>query len=368
MSFVLTRKIDPGRLRELITECYSGPIKDEKGGIKIRCPWHSPDNNPSCMVFSSGIFYCVVCHGDKPKGKRGLSPYRGFQAIGMSEARARKLFIGPETPDMDDFTLCRLPSFDSELTSTPAHKVFYDKVVSREPWPKDWGFRGVDYATINAPWFKKRFDPYKVVLHKERLPRIALAVGGAERYNPNLDHPNYLRHEVFLRLSSAVKPKSINSHGLTLDSDSTDPLPAPLFGTINNKLSKGSRGLFITEGPYDTLHLLQHLYRPEIGGRYDVVALLGTPQFTNCLGQLQTQIFPDMVRRNIPIILAFDNDMAGFKLTTTAIEDLKSVCYLSSSMIKILDYPSHIKDPGDLPFDIFYESMKKLIKAEDLSL
>jgi len=356
------RKFDPRTLKNLILEHYSGPILDEKAGIKIRCPWHQPDNNPSCMVFvPSGTFYCVVCHGDKEKGKRGLSPYRGFQALGMPDAKARRLFLSQQPLSLNDDDFSRLPSLDSELLSVEQpKKIFYEKVVSRDPWPKNWSFRNIDYTTIASPWFRKRFDPYKVVLKKERLPRIALAIGGAERYNPNLEHPNYLRHEVFLRLSSAVKAKAINSHGLTLDPDIQDPIPATLFGLINNKLSKGSRGLFLVEGPYDCLHLLQHLYRPEIEGRFDTVGILGTPQWKNCLGQLQMHVFPDMVKRNIPLILAFDNDMAGEKLTDTAIEDLKSICYLSETKIKILDYPKHIKDPGDLPFDDFMESFEKL--------
>lgn len=358
----MQKKLDPKKLRDWIQESYHGPIKEEKAGIKIRCPWHQPDNNPSCIVFvPTGIFYCVVCHGDQPKGKRGLSPYRGFQAIGMSEQRARRLFIDGEDGG-GQLSFQRLPNLLNEDIEIPK-KIFYEKVSVRDPWPKDWSYRAIDAATMSSPWFRKRFDPCKVVLKKEHTPRLALAVGGCEQSKPTdiLDHPNYLRHEVFLRLSSAVKVKAVNSHGLTLDPDVLDPLPATLFGLVNNRLSKGSSGLFLTEGPYDAIRLQQHLHRPELNGRrFDCAALLGTPQWRNCLSQLQTHILPDMARKGIPVILAFDNDMAGFKLTATAIKDLKSLCYFSQSMIHIFDYPHDIKDPGDTSFDVFLQSMAKL--------
>lgn len=350
-------KIEPGKLRELLHEVYHGQIKETKVGFQICCPWHD-DHNPSCFVFfQSSIFFCMICHGDKKKGQRGANPYRGFLALGMPEARARKLFLEGAEDRKLDFT--PLPSLDAFAPAEIQKPILEEKVVSRSEWPSFWGFRDIEYTTMIAPWFKKRFDPGLVKLKKERIPRLALAVGGAEKYK-DTNQPFYLRHEVFLRLSSAVKPKAANSVGLSLDIDIVSPPSASLFGLVNNKLTKDCRGLICVEGPYDAIHLLQHIYRPEIGGNFDVICLLGTPQWSNCLKQIQIFIMPELEKRRIPIILAFDNDAAGTKLTTTAIRDLQETCYLSPSRLKILSYPQAIKDPGDLPFDIFHQSLQQL--------
>ena len=361
MSFVpnRNRKIDSGKLRELLQGVYHGPIKETKAGLQICCPWHD-DHNPSCFIFEhSAIFFCMVCHGDKKKGQRGANPYRGFLALGMPEARARKIFLEGTEDCTLDFN--HLPALDSFEPAERRKPILEEKVVSRSEWPKFWDFREIEYTTMITPWFKKRFDPTLVALKRERIPRIALAIGGAEKYK-NTNQPHYLRHEVFLRLSSAVKPKAVNSVGLSLDPDSISPPSASLFGLCNNKVVKGCKGIFLVEGPMDAMRLLQHIYQlPEPNcGKFEVVALLGTPQWHNILKQLQIYIMPGMDRKEIPIILAFDNDAAGIKLTATAIRDLQDTCYLPASRIKILNYPLSIKDPGELPFDIFFRSLQSL--------
>jgi len=234
-----------------------------------------------------------------------------------------------------------------------------EKVVSRAEWPKFWGFRDIDYVTMTAGWFRKRFDPTLIKLRKERLPRIALAVGGAEKYK-DTTQAFYLRHEVFLRLSSAVKPKAANSVGLSLDPDIVSPPSASLFGLVNNKVKKDCLGIFFVEGPYDCLRLLQHIYRlPEpYCGRFEVVALLGTPQWYNVLRQFEMFILPGL--KDAPIILAFDNDNAGTKVTATAIRNLQDLCYLPTSRLRILSYPQAIKDPGDLSYEDFCSCLRAL--------
>ena len=353
-------KIDPGKLKEILLEVYHDVIKEDKNGFKIRCPWHKPDNNPSCLVFFTGIFYCLVCHGDRQKGHRGISPYHGFQALGMPEARAKKLFLAGDAAALSERKLDMTPppvveelaDVDSLrrktlLSDEKPTKILEEKVVSRSVWPEYWGFRGIDYVTMIQPWFQERFEPMKVTLKKERLPRLALAVGGAHKLKPKK-----LRHEVYLRLSSAVKPKAANSIGLSLDPDVGNF--ATLFGLINNKFCAGCRGIILVEGPYDCIHTLQHLYRQEIGGKFEVIALLGTPHWFSVCRQLQKIVL------DLPIILAFDHDPAGLKLTHTAIKDLQSLCYIPRSKIKVLDYPLAIKDPGDLPFESFLLSMQRL--------
>jgi hypothetical protein len=355
------KNIDNKTLKTCISSVYSGPIKEEGKGIKIRCPWHSPDNNPSCLVFyGSGLFYCVVCHGDKPKGKRGVGPYKAFQELGMSESKARSIFIDGDNRLSLDLEPSHLP--DLNLLDSPKstrRKILpKSKVVSREPWPKWWGFRDIDCKTLQQQWCIDRVNPEKVYMERERLPRISLSIGGHEK-GKDTKHPDYLKSEVCLRLSSSAKAKTINSPGLTLDPEVTRPQVATMFGLINNKLASNCRGLILVEGPYDCIHLLQHIHDPRIGGGFEVVALLGTPQWDNIRRQIQTYIQRDMLNRKIPIILAFDHDAAGKKLTKTAIETLLED-YLPASLLKVLNYPQKVKDPGDLSFDDFYESLVAL--------
>jgi hypothetical protein len=350
-------KINNSKLKEAILEVYSGPLKESSSGFQICCPFHD-DNNPSCMIFySSGIFSCFVCHGDRQKGHRGVSPYKGFQALGMPEAKARKLFLTPSSSlDDDNLIFDRLPSFDSD---EPAPVIKQDKVVSREPWPLRWSFRDLDASFMASAWFKKRFEPTKVVLKGERLPRIAFSVGGAEKYK-DTSLSNYMHHEVYLRLSSAVKAKAINSHKLSFDLD-INYTPASLFGLVNNKLPKDCRGVILVEGSYDGLHLLQYLSKMRMHDKLVVISLLGTPQWSNCLKQIQNSLIPIMTKKQIPFILAFDNDKAGVKLTTTAIRDLQSL-YFPSHMIKILAYSLSIKDPGEssFTFELFLGCLNNL--------
>jgi hypothetical protein len=352
------KKIDRSKLKELLLEVYHGEFKEDAYGLKIRCPWHSPDNNPSCVVFhGSGIFHCLVCHGDKQKGHRGVNAYRGFLALGMPESRARQLFILGDPNALADTRLktSRLPSLDEPMSDTLSlvkKEVLEDKVVQRASWPKNWGFRDIDYATMTETWFVDRFEPTKVILKRERLPRIALSVGGAYRFKATWKP----RHEVYLRLSSAVKPKAANSIGLTLDSDLAHH--ASLFGLINNKISPNSRGIILVEGPYDAIHTLQHIHSPEVGGGFDVIALLGTPQWASVCKQLLDIVLPQAP--NIPIILAFDHDKAGQKLTKSALDVLQSG-FISRERLKVLDYPSTIKDPGDLPFAPFLTSFSEFL-------
>gem|GEM_PF-6104563 len=363
----MVKKIDAKLLHGLLVEfCRGRPVVKNPKGFNICCPWHD-DHNPSCTVFyGTGIFCCFVCHGDRKKGKKGIPPVKGFMALGMSETRAKAIFLGQGSSSDCDAPLSfeRPPSLldltaveEFELKKARTHKFREDKVVKREEWPKYWGFRSIDYSTLISPWFRDRFSPTKVFLKKETLPRIAFAIGGAEEYK-DIDHPNYLRHEVYLRLSTSVKAKAINSIGLNLDLDVTDPLPATLFGLINNKLRPNCRGVILVEGPMDAMVCLQHIHR--LNYDLDVIALLGTPQWSNVLMQLKMYIIPQM-KDTVPFILAFDHDAAGSKLTCNAIKDIQSEFYFSETRIKILDYPADKKDPGDVvDANEFSDCIKKL--------
>lgn len=358
--------MDKATLRSLLIEYSKGEIKTTPKGFLICCPWHE-DHNPSCVVFyESATFHCFLCHGDQPKGHRGNSAYHGFIKLGMPKEHAYNLFID-KTASRVQLNTRRLPSLDDaqpdflkgadEITKWVKPK--FEQVIERKPWPKYWGFRELLDTTMEAPWFLDRFEPCLVQLRRERHPRLALAIGGAERFK-NTEDESYLRQEVYLRLNSAVKVKAINTKDLNLDLSVEQPVPATLFGLVNNKLSENCQGLILVEGPYDGLHLLQHIHGSEIAGQFEVISLLGTPQFDNCLHQVEMQIIPKLKEKNIPIILAFDNDRAGFKLTKSAMEAFQNRCYLSPTLLKILNYPSEVKDPGLLDLPSFLACLKKL--------
>jgi len=343
-------ELGKGTLHDLLLE-FTDEVKATKKGFLIRCPWHE-DGNPSCNVFfNTGTFYCFVCHG----GQKGVSAYKGFTKLGMSKDRARASFLSGLKPQVKIHIDPKLglPSLDTiELVNNhmakPSAVQRYDQVDEREPWP-EWNFRAIPKEVMAEKWFQDRFSPHLVMLKKERHPRLALAIGGAESFK-NTKAEGYLRSEVFLRIASSVKAKAINTMGLNLDPDVTDPLPATLLGLRNNEVPKDCRGLILVEGPYDALRLLTHIHSLEFPfGHLEVVALLGTPQWPNCLKQLKSFILPQM--GDAPIILAFDNDAAGIKLTELAIKELQEDCFLSVSRIKVLGYPLSIKDPGDLPFE-----------------
>ena len=345
------------KLKKLLVKYYEGPLIEDSVSFKIRCPWHSPDNNPSCVLFlNSGMFYCHVCHGDQKKGNRGVSAYKGFQSLGMPEHRAREYFINVKhSIEFDDLLFGSLPDINTPTNFNKTYQV-HTKIAQREPWPEDWGFRDLTYNTLTSSWFVDRFEPTKVLLERERLPRINFVVGGADRFK-DTTIPNYVRHEVSLRLSSSVKSKAINSKDFNLNIDVQEPAPATLFGLINNRLTQDSRGIILVEGPYDCMHLYQHLYHPAIGGGFDVIALMGTPQWANVLRQIELFLLSEINAKHIPIILAFDNDKAGMKLTKTAINDLKSI-YLSN--IQLLGYPLSVKDPGYLSLTATVACVKQL--------
>jgi len=353
--------LDNSTLRSLLVEYSKGEIKTTNKGFLVCCPWHE-DQNPSCVVFfKTGNFHCFLCHGDQPKGHRGASAYKGFIKLGMPKERAQAIFLsGKADTHIDPNLTPSLDSFDvtiPKLAKKPNQRT--NQVLERKPWPKFWGFRELLDTTMTAPWFLERFEPMWVLLKRERHPRIALAIGGAES-TKNTKAKGYLRQEVYLRLNSAVRNKAVNTYGLNLDPEVKNPIHATLFGLVNNQLSKDCRGLILVEGPYDGLHLLQHIHGPEIGGGFDVVSLLGTPQFDNCLNQLYLDIIPELVQRNIPIILAFDNDKAGYKLTKAAAEAFQTKCYLPEGLLKILPYPRKIKDPGLLSLATFIMCLEQL--------
>ena len=359
--------IDNSTLHSLLIEYSKGEVKTTNKGFLICCPWHE-DQNPSCVVFfKTGNFHCFLCHGDQPKGHRGTSAYKGFIQLGMPKEQAKNIFTSgislTNAPINlnDDNDLPSLNSFETESTLDTAPKQNKQQVIERKPWPQFWGFRELLDTTMTASWFMDRFEPMLVIIkHRnkvERHPRLALAIGGAESFK-DVKTKNYLRQEVYLRLNSAVRAKAINTYGLNLNPHVNNPTHATLFGLINNKLSEDCRGLFLVEGPYDGLHLLQHIHTSEIGGHFDVVSLLGTPQFDNCVTQLQMYIIPEMIKHNIPLILAFDNDTAGFKLTKTALDVFLTL--MPSNLLKVLPYPRKIKDPGLLSLSSFINSLEQI--------
>jgi hypothetical protein len=267
----------------------------------------------------------------------------------MDEARARQFFLdGAATEFVSTTPVPDLTQADCETTIKRAKKILEESVTARESWPIGWAFRDLDDATFQDGWFVDRFEPTKVMLKKERLPRLALKLGGSDALRKRS-----IMHEVYLRTSTAVKPKAANSKGLTLNI--AVPTYADLFGLINSKCMRGCKGLFLVEGPYDALRLLQHLNSKEIGGGFEVVAILGTPQWANVMERIPQALGE---RSKTPVILAFDNDGAGKKLTDTALWNLQM--RFSKRKIIQLEYPETIKDPGDLSFTDFLTAFNSL--------
>lgn len=339
-----------------------GDVKEEDKAFKIRCPFHE-DLNPSCMVFKpAGNFYCFVCHGDSPKGKRGVSAKKGFMALGMSKEKADSYFVSgnrPDTPLRVNRVKDRLPSLDDfeTIKVNEEPRVRYSQVDTREPWPEFWGFRGIHCSMLTEPWFKDRFSPSLVLLKKERYQRLALSIGGSEDFKKT-KAKGYMRQEVYLRLSTSIRAKAINTLGLNLDPMKPDPLHATLFGLVDNRIGDGCKGIFLTEGPYDCMNFLSLTHKdPELSDRFECIALLGTPQWGNCRKQIELFLLKTILKKQIPIILAFDNDDAGFKLTKTAITELQEL--IPASLIKVFNYPMKVEDLGELTHPLLLRGLQK---------
>lgn len=342
----------PSAIEVLLDRFYAGPIKRTDQAFVIRCPWHS-DANPSCNIFSkSGVFFCWRCHFGKNKG---VSALEGFKALGVPDSELEKVKQQEELRALEfkPQTIFFEESQD-QLGETPNPSTtleIQDQVILREDWPKFWAFRQINYSTFEDPKFQERFTPSLVTLSTklgpERLPRLSLSLANL-RGNPS---------EVYLRLSSEQQPKAVNARGLDLTRSDLLPLGFP-----PSLLSSSAWPSFIilVEGPYDALRSYQHLAAMGLSTKVEVGAILGTGQWGHAW---RDKFLLDYLQKfKGTLVLAFDADEAGFQLTRQVIIDLSM--YISKDRLKILNWKTPAKDPGDLSLEGFKEAWLKHFRCD----
>lgn len=326
----------PQMIQMLLERFYHGPMQRTDEAFLIRCPWHS-DSNPSCNIFSkSGVFFCWSCHFGKNKG---VGPIEGFKALGVPLSEIEKLSYEVEMTTYD-FTPSSLLSENLVLEDAPLSES--EQVLTREPWPRFWAWRKINFTTLDMLQTQARFNPQLVTLSTklgpERLPRLGLTLanvrGGAS--------------EVFLRLSSEQTPKAVNAKGLDLKR--TDILPLGFPGALRTS-AISAKALMLVEGPYDAMRTYQHLVDLDLVGKVEVGAILGTGQWGHAW---KHKFLVDYLPRfDGTLVLAFDADEAGFSVTRQVLGDLS--LYWPKDKTKVLYWGgvSKAKDPGDLSLDEF---------------
>jgi hypothetical protein len=322
-------------VEKLLSKHYSrGGLQRTSDGWLIRCPWHSPDRNPSCNVYFSGVFHCWRC--------KTKTPLEGFMAIGVPEAEAKEHF-GNEDETVPDKPqkLPSLDDMDTEAVPEKEEEVF--EVVSDELWPQRWAFRDLTAAVFQPehPIFDM-VNPRLVKLARkthdgkrklEGLPRLALSF------------PSNHDIKLYLRLSSTQDRKVINGVGVGSKFD-PDSIP---FGLTGWKLPDTCKALVLVEGPYDWLRLKFNIWQL---GLWDVVeagALLGTNQWDSFLTKFKLHLSQQIMVNGRMIVTAFDNDAAGAECTEQALKDLieRRDVLMPENKVKVFNYfPVH--DPGDL--------------------
>lgn len=388
---------------KLLSLYYHGPMISSKVSFMIRCPWHE-DQNPSCQVYKdTGVFRCWTCHGDS----KGIGPYKGFQTLGMPEVEARQIFIKKgdfeepidfqtELPRFEDFEF--EDEFEQEMDIEPINemiknylwliehdpyanipklwktKLYWESVrdayiqwqdentlvASRREWTKQDGdgngnYRAILYETLMSKEFQETYKPSVVKLkYKEPEERLALQIG-----------KGYFEVYVRQKKNSVLKVKSINQKSLTFKHGDKGSVYHP-FGLKRWELLETCRGLLVTEGPYDCLRIHQHCFQDNLP--FKVIALLGTPNAEEIFKLLEKNALYKMFKNKIPLILAFDHDLAGMKATGTFLKlyeeffnevNLKGQAL--SDFIKILPYPLVIGDPGDLPKEAFLKALNACV-------
>jgi len=325
-----------------ILRTYAGEVVATSLGFNICCLWHD-DNSPSATVFyDTGIFSCFSCGVKRPL-------VAVLERLKVPPSQIKRFEIDPEE---EKAPLKRL----SEITELEIEKEHTVGVLTEEPWPEKWAYRAIRPSTITTA-LKDLFDPSLVRLwikgkdgktHQERFSRLGLKVG---------------KRQVFLRLSSEQEVRIYNSQGLS-QKDSQQPV----FGMKDFKVPKNVAGVILVEGPYDLLRTTQNLIDLKIEKSFLVLALLGSSQWGAFLTKFELRLMHQL--GNTPIILAFDNDKAGYDLTKRVQRDCKEKLLLSRNQVMVLEYGAAyipnkppiegIKDPGDLDAEGLKVSLKKL--------
>lgn len=323
-----------------------GIVKQSRQGWNILCPFHD-ETKPSCLVFPTGVFHCLGGCGSK-------SPREGFKKIGVPQELVDRHWGRNAQPDVGKMrplpTLKEMFS-DEEDALTPVEDS--SSVYLREPWPTDWSFRDIEpsFLSDRSSPLVELFQPSLVRIWTkqgtarvaERFPRLSLRLAKSE-------------HEVYLRLSTQQEKRVYNSCGL--DQKNPDLLP---FGLDDWTLRPGIKGLLVVEGPYDLLRCSQNLLKM---GRvwYDilpVVALLGIGQWPTFRKKFELRLLPQLLKNDLRLVTAFDNDKAGDALTSQSLREIvEDNFWLPPRLVSVLNYSA--KDPGDLGFEGFKGAVTKI--------
>ena len=362
----------------ILDKHYQGQLKFSEKSVLVECPWHD-DSSPSCNIyFDTGRFYCWSC------GKTHIaSLQQGLLALGVPQSEL------PSLAHEDVFNPSRIKdSFDPSSYDELLAKI-HDNVKQRIPIPITWkSFRELTPATMHDPWFYERLDPSVVFLRDKsrptevsRLPRLAFRLGG---------RTSGCVHEVYVRMSSLEKLKTINTPSLSYRlsqrlyeinhfSEPYLPLLSPFFGLSLKEPDKyrcgridpSTKAIFVVEGAYDAAYLTQcHMQLRKIHGTnnvvFETIALLGTSRVSNFVELfLHSQLSAQAKRKKIPLVFALDHDHSGREATEEALK-LLSEQQFPTQLVKVLDYPTHredkkIKDPADLTFSEYVSSVASYI-------
>lgn len=309
---------------------YAGTVSSSGSGWLICCPFHE-DNNPSCTVFfDSGVFSCLGCGATKP-------PAVGFLKLGVPKSEVEDVFREIET----EREVERLPELSYEA------EVHTEKVgvLTSVEWPEGWRYRG-----IRSEMLRSTESPI-VKLFSPKLTRLWLVGKGGKRRQEKYSRLSlsYGKSQIHLRLSSEQEVRVYNSSELDLSA-----VKLPPFGLTKFFLKPDLYGIILVEGPYDVLQTIQNLHDLGYYKHFEVIGLLGVSHWTSFLRKLEIRILPQL--KEIPVLLAFDNDRAGKDLTKRARADLQKL-FIPKNQIVTLKYDG--KDPGTLDKVRFQKALEQ---------
>jgi DNA primase len=299
-------------LQRLQVTLTNGKLKDIKNGtenIVVTCPDHAGghESKPACNIYVGpenpkleyGYFNCFAC------GSRGNFLKFVAHCFGTSEEYAKNWL---------------LKNFETEVIP----KAFYlgDPIVVGKKKPRK---KFLDEAILDQ---YQTWTPY---LGQRKLSRAVCELFKV-RYDPHARQVIFPAYDVFGRLVMTPK-RSIDTKTFYLDKDVEKPVYC-LDYIIKNNISTA----MICEGPFDVLTCYTYGY-PAIGtfgnpSPYQIEAINRSP---------------------IKVLyLAMDNDVAGRRMANTIRAGLDP-----RIIIKEVHWPNGHKDPNELGYEEFQQTMEK---------
>lgn len=278
--------------------------------LRAKCPLHS-DNNPSFSLnISTGLWQCFSGCGSG----QFTNLVEQILGCGFQEARDWVDTNGRQTS---------AEQLSKRLALELGQKEEFEKAVENTEWRNKYNLLKNNVMPL---WFLKRGFTWETIW------------AWGIKYDPALDAvtiPVRWNNEIVGTVTRHIKegyPKYQNSPNL--------PRSEILFGLSFINANKSF--IILTEGCLDTL------WGWQCG--FPTVGLLGT-----FLSDKQIGILKD--RRFGEIILALDNDEAGYKGTVEAINRLTKAGYLLPQ-ISVVKFPDGIKDFQDC----YLEELEELVK------